>query len=89
MTDQKQPRAIAKTDQTEHERRVAEEEQLRRDPSIDAWSRPDDRTRDDAAAESYEREIEAERRGMTAEELEAEKKDDNTPLDVAYKPKSG
>jgi len=50
---------------------------------------PDDRYTGDPAKSSYDEEIEAERRGMTAEELEAEKKDDNTPLDVAYKPKSG
>jgi len=63
---------------TEHERQVAEE-------LAERTGRPEG----EPDAPSYEDEIEAERRGTTADQLEREDEEPDAVPDVAYKPKSG
>lgn len=75
---------------TEHERRVAEEE--RDQGSADASPNPagsQNRVTGDAEAPDYETEIEAERTGTTAEQVEERDEEDRGPLDASYRPRSG
>ena len=71
---------------TAHESRVAEEEEKRTGgPQL-----PTDVIAGEPGAPSSEAELEAERRGTTADAIEEEMaEDERTPLDSAYRPKSG
>lgn len=82
------------TQPTEHEQRVSDEMTDRRDvPDSEATTGlpgAANRVAGDPGTPSYEAEVEAERRGITGEDVEEERaEDDRTPLDAAYKPKSG
>lgn len=76
---------------TEHENRVAREmDEEARDAGDITFGEPIDRLAADARASSSEAELEAERRDTTADEVEEEvERDERTPLDAAYTPKSG
>ena len=62
--------------QSEHERRVAEEE-----------ARREGRTAEDTDFTPYEAEVEAEQRGTTADELRDDEPD--AAVDSAYRPRTG
>lgn len=73
---------------SEHEERVLEEREEKRGDD-----RPESMT-GEAPAETgttpYEAEVEAERRGTTADDLAGEvREDEQQPLDAGYKPKTG
>ena len=79
------------TQPTEHENRVAREmDEEARDAGDLTSGGPVDRFAADARDASSETEVEAERRGTTADDVEDEvDRDERTPLDAAYTPKSG
>lgn len=79
------------TQPTEHEERVVEEmEERTGEPVTTGPAGSTNRVMGDPGTPSYETEIEAERRGTTAEEIEdEEREDESTPLDSAYKPRTG
>lgn len=63
---------------SEHEQQVAREE---RDAESDHEA--------DASRSTYEREVDAEQQGTTAEQLDDQGDDEEAPLDSAYRPKTG
>jgi hypothetical protein len=63
---------------SQHEQEVAREERERAgDPGADA------------SRSTYEREVDAEQRGTTADELDDHGDDEEAPVESAYRPKSG
>ena len=63
---------------SEHEREVAREEHERTDgPGADA------------PRSTYEREVDAEQQGTTAEQLDDNADEEEAPLESAYRPKTG
>lgn len=63
---------------SEHEQEVAKEEHEREGASGA-----------DAPRSTYEREVDAEQHGMTAEQLDDQGDDEEAPIDSAYRPKTG
>ncbi|HEX6655186.1 MAG TPA: hypothetical protein VF153_03135 [Candidatus Limnocylindria bacterium] len=63
---------------SEHEQEVAQEEREREGDSGT-----------DASHSTYEREVDAEQQGTTAEQLDDQADDEESPLDSAYRPKTG
>jgi hypothetical protein len=73
---------------SEHERKVAQEEDDRgRDDEQPGGS--ENPVTGDAGASSYEQEVEAEKRGETAEQLDDHGDDEDAPVDSAYRPRTG
>ena len=66
------------TQPSEHERQVAQEEHEREGDSGA-----------DAPRSTYEREVDAEQQGTTAEQLDDHADDEEAPIDSAYRPKTG
>jgi hypothetical protein len=79
------------TQPSEHQERVSEElEERTGDPVHTGPAGSTDRTAGDPGAPSYGAEIEAERRGLTADEVAEQTEDEeDSALDSAYKPRSG
>ena len=63
---------------SEHEQEVAQEERERAGD-----------TGTDAPRSMYEREVDAEQQGTTAEQLDDQGDDEEAPLDSAYRPRTG
>jgi hypothetical protein len=76
---------------TEHEQRVTEElEERTGEPVHTGPAGSTDRLAGDPGTPSYEAEVEAERRGISGDEIADEVgEDEATPLDSAYRPRSG
>ncbi len=79
------------TQPSEHEERVAEElEERSGEPVHTGPAGSSDRVSGDPGTPSYEAEVEAERRGVSGEDVAEEiEEDESTPLDSAYQPRSG
>ena len=79
------------TKPSEHEERVAEEVEERSGQPIHTGpAGSTDRVAGDPGTPSYAAEIEAERRGVSGDDVAEEMAEDEaTPLDSAYRPRSG
>jgi hypothetical protein len=79
------------TQPSEHEERVSEElEERTGEPAHTGPAGSSDRITGDPGVPSYGAEVEAERTGVSGEEIAEEAaEDESAPLDSAYRPRSG